>query len=185
MKRVLQCTAAMIAASTIACVSAANPPGYVDFGKLTPRPGGEFVEVNVNSNLIAMVTNIAKDEPEVTDVLRGLKSIRVNVLGVNQDNREELQSRIESVRSQLDAGGWERVVSVISGKDDVGVYMKMRGPEAVEGLVVTVLEGKGHAVFVNIVGDIRPEKLTMLGERFNIEPLKHLPGKAQKQASAK
>jgi hypothetical protein len=96
-----------------------------------------------------------------------------------------LLSRIQSIRAQLDDGGWERVVSVISGKDDVGVYMKMRGPEAVEGVVVTVLEGKGHAVFVNVVGDIRPEKLTMLGERFNIEPLKHLPGKPEKQASAK
>jgi hypothetical protein len=185
MKRVLQCTAALIAASTIACVSAANPPGYVDFGKLTPTPGGEFVEVNVTSNLIAMVTSLAKDEPEVTDLLKGLKSIRVNVLGVNQGNREELEGRIQSVRSQLDNGGWERVVSVINGKDDVAVYMKMRATEAVEGLVVTVLEGKGHAVFVNVVGDIRPEKLTMLGERFNIEPLKHLPGKPVRQASAK
>jgi hypothetical protein len=42
------------------------------------------VEVNVNSNLIAMVTSLAKDEPEVTEVLKGLKSIRVNVLGVNR-----------------------------------------------------------------------------------------------------
>jgi hypothetical protein len=57
----------------------------------------------------------------------------------------------------------------MNGKDDVGVYMKMRGPEAVEGLVVTVIEGKGHAVLVNVVGDIRPEKLQVLGERFNLE----------------
>jgi len=175
----------MIAASTIACVSAANPPGYVEFGKLTPTPGGEFVEVNVNSNLIAMVASLAKDDPQVTEVLKGLKGIRVNVVGLNQGNREELEGRIQSVRSQLDDGGWERVVTVVNGKDDVGVHLKMRGPEAVEGLVVTILEGKGHAVFVNVVGDIRPEKLTMLGERFNIEPLKHLPGKPQKQASAK
>jgi hypothetical protein len=131
-----------------------------------------------------MVTNLAKDETEVTEVLKGLKSIRVNVLGVNQENREDLQNRIQSVRSQLDQGGWERVVTVMNGKDDVGVYMKTRGPEAVEGLVVTVLEGKGHAVFVNVVGDIRPEKLSMLGERFNIEPLKHIPGKPVKHAKA-
>ena len=169
----------------IATAGAANlTPGFVDFGKFTPAPGGEFVEVNVSSNLITMVTNLAKDEPDVAEVLRGLKSIRVNVLGVNQENREDLQSRIQSVRSQLDQGGWERVVTVMNGKDDVGVYMKTRGPEAVEGLVVTVLEGKGHAVFVNVVGDIRPEKLSMLGERFNIEPLKHIPGKPARHAKA-
>ena len=34
---------------------------------------------------------------------------------------------------------------------------------------------KGHqAVLVNIVGDIRPEKLAMVGEKFDIGPLKEL-----------
>jgi hypothetical protein len=50
----------------------------------------------------------------------------------------------------------------------------MRGPEAVEGVVVTVLDGKKQAVLINIVGDIRPEKLGAIGERFNIDPLKQL-----------
>src|SRR5207253_173086 len=123
----------------IAAGGAAVPaPGYVDFGKFTPAAGAECVEVNVSSNLITMVTNLAKDEAEGSEVLKGLKSIRVNVLGVNQENREDLQNRIQSVRSQLDQGGWERVVTVMNGKDDLGVYMKARGPEAVEGLVVTV-----------------------------------------------
>jgi len=63
--------------------------------------------------------------------------------------------------------------------------MKTRGPEAVEGIVVTVLEDKGHAVFVNLVGDIRPDKLNTVGERFNIEPLKHLPGKSTKAIEEK
>jgi hypothetical protein len=183
MKTIFQVGALIVAVALAGSVRAANPaPGYVDFGKFSPTPGGEFVEVNVTSNLITMVTNLAKDEPEVMDVLKGLKAIRVNVLGVNAANRDEMQNRIQSVRSQLDDSGWERVVSVMNGKDDVGVYMKTRGTEAVEGVVVTVLEGKGHAVFVNVVGDIRPEKLTMLGERFNIEPLKHLPGKPAKHA---
>ena len=48
------------------------------------------------------------------------------------------------------------------------------GSEAVEGLVVTVLEGKRQAVLVNVVGDIRPEKLALIGERFHIEPLKKI-----------
>jgi hypothetical protein len=152
--------------------------GYVDFGKFSPTPGSEFVEVNVNSNLIAMVTNFAKkQEPQVAEVLGGLKSIRVNVMGVNEKNRDEITKRMKSIRSQLDGAGWERLVTVMKDKDDVGVFMKMSGSEAVEGVVVTVLNGDDQAVFVNVVGDIRPDKLATVGERFNIEPLKHLPGK--------
>jgi hypothetical protein len=185
MKNVLSLSAAVAAFSILANVAGADPEaGYVDFGKFTPTSGSEFVEVNVNSNLITMVANFArKHEPEVAEALKGLKAIRVNVVGLNESNREDLEKRINSVRAQLDKAGWERLVTVIKDRDDVGVFMKTRGPEAVEGIVVTVLKGKDQAVFVNVVGDIRPDKLATVGERFNIEPLKHLPGKPKELSS--
>ena len=184
MKNYLAAVALAAATSLGSAFGASHEAGFVDFGKFTPMTGSEFVEVNVNSNLIAMVANFArKQEPQVAEALSGLKSIRVNVLGVNDDNREEITQRMKSVRAQLDGAGWERLVTVIKDGDDVGVFMKMRGPEAVEGVVVTVLKGGGQAVFVNVVGDIRPDKLATVGERFNIEPLKHLP-KAEAKNSA-
>jgi hypothetical protein len=179
MKKNLGVCAAITAISLITSARAANlEPGAIDLGKLSPVPGAEFVEVNINSNLVAMVTSLAKKaEPEIAEILKGLKSIRVNVLGLNEENREDIQGRIASVRGQLEKGGWDRIVTVVDGRDDVGVYMKTKGAEVVEGIVVTVLSGDKEAVFVNVVGDIRPEKLATVGERFNIEPLKHLPGK--------
>jgi hypothetical protein len=54
----------------------------------------------------------------------------------------------------------------------VAVFLKTRGDESVEGLAITVIGANNQAVLVNIVGDIRPEKVAMIGERFNIEPLK-------------
>ena len=176
MTKFLRVSAALAAATMMTAVQAASGDGLIDLGKFTPTPGAQFVEVNINSNLIAMVTNFAKKaEPEVAEILQGLKSIRVNVLGLNEDNREEIQERIAAVRSQLDKSGWDRVVTVIDKADDVGVYIKTKGADVVEGVVVTVLSGKSEAVFVNIVGDIRPDRLATVGERFNIEPLKHLP----------
>ena len=157
---------------------AASEPGQVDFGRFTPSPGAEFVEVNVTSNLIAMVTNLAKkQEPQIAEILGGLKSIRVNVLGLNDANREDITKRIETIRTKLDESGWERLVTVLKEKEDVGIFMKTRGPDVVEGVVVTVLQGDKQAVFINVIGDIHPEKLATVGERFNIEPLKNLPGK--------
>jgi hypothetical protein len=151
-------------------------PGYVDFGKFTPPASGdEFVEVHIKSNLISMAARLAeKSEPQVAELLRGLQLIRVNVIGLNSENRAEMEKRVKTIRSELDGQGWERIVTAQQKDEDVGIYVKTRGQEAVEGIVVTVLEAKGEAVLVNIVGDIKPEKLAMLGERFNIEPLKKI-----------
>ena len=44
-----------------------------------------------------------------------------------------------------------------------------------------MLDGKKEAVLVNIVGDLKPEKLAMIGERFNIEPLKKAAGALEKK----
>jgi Skp family chaperone for outer membrane proteins len=151
--------------------------GYVDFGKLNPTGDQQFVEVNVKSNLIAMVANLTKkSEPEVAEVINGLKQIRVNVLGLNKENREDISKRVTEIREKLDKDGWERVVTAIEKNQDVGVFLKMKDAKVVEGLCVTVVE-KGQAVLVNIVGNIQPEKLAMVGERFNIEPLMHIPAR--------
>src|SRR5256885_6308487 len=150
-----------------------SPPGYVDFGTFTaPASGREFVEVNVKSNLISMLARLTeKEEPQVAEALRGLQSVRVNVIGLDDNNREEVEKRIKSLRTQLNGQGWERVVSAQQKNEDVAVYIKTRGEEAVAGVVVTVLAGNKEAVLVNIVGDIRPEKLALVGERMNIEAL--------------
>jgi hypothetical protein len=156
-------------------VTRAEDPGYVDFGKLNPTGESQFVEVNIKSNLIAMVAAFTKkSEPEVAEFIQGLKQIRVNVLGLTKENREDLTGRIASIREKLDKNGWERVATVIEKKNDVGVFLKLKDAQVVEGLCVTVNDGK-QVVLVNIIGDIRPEKLSSVGERFNIEPLKHLP----------
>ena len=175
--------AALLAAITLSTsTNAANPaPGYIDFGKF-PASSGEFVEIDLKSNLLSMVTRLTqKEDPEVADLLRGLHSIRVNVIGLNEDNRDEMEKRIKAIRSELDTKGWERIVTAQKQKEDVGIYLKTRGEEAVEGLVITVLQGKREAVLINIVGDIKPEKLGAIGERLNIEPLKKAGRSLEKQ----
>lgn len=155
-----------------------SSPGHIDFGEFKAPEGGQFVEVNIRKNLIGMVARLTeKSEPEVAKILRGLESVRVNVIGLNDDNREELKRRIRSVRAQLIEKEWERIATVQDKKEDVGVFIKLKGEEAVEGIVVTVVSGDREAVFVNVVGDIRPEQIALLGERLNIDPLKEFSRK--------
>lgn len=150
------------------------PAGYVDFGKLAPPgAGGKFVEVNISAGLLTMAARLAhKTEPEVAEVLRGLKAARVHVVGLDNENRDDLEARVKALRAELDAKGWDRVVTAQGKGKDVGVHIKTRGEEAIEGVVVTVLEDRREAVFANLVGNVQPEKLAAVGEKLNLEPLK-------------
>ncbi len=158
------------------------PPGQVDFGDFAPpSKGGQFVEVNIPSSLIAMAARfVEKHEPDVAQVLKGLQLVRVNVVGCDDQNRTELQERAQKVRSELNQKGWERLVMARNQGQDVSVYVKTQDKDTVQGLVVIAVDASNQAVFVNIVGDIKPDKLAMLGDKLNIEPLKKLGGATEK-----
>lgn len=156
-------------------MSAADiPPGQVDFGHLARGDARrQVVEVNLDSNLISMVARLAaSQEPEVATLLKGLRSVRVNVVGVDDSNRAAVAEQMTGIREQLDAGGWNRIVTVREPDQDVAIHLKARGDEAIEGVTVTVRNGSSEAVFINVVGDILPDQLAELGERFDIEPLR-------------
>ena len=174
---------AVLAAGVSLNVLAGPPSGQVDFGKLAmPGNGGEFVEIQVNSNLLSLAAKLVeKQQPDAAKLLRGVQLVRVNVVGLTDENRDELTKHVRQLRHDLDAQGWERNVNV-QQKDgeDVGVYTKTRGGEALAGLVITVIEPKDEVVLVNIVGDIKPEQVAALGEGLDIKPLEKI-GEALKK----
>jgi hypothetical protein len=152
------------------------PPGQVDFGSFSPPGGGgEFVEVNVSSAVIGLAAKfVEKEEPDIARLLNGLKLVHVNVIGMDEENRLDLGARIAKLRKELEGKGWEKVVVAQQRDQNVGVYLKTRDKDTVQGLVVLAVDGNKAAVFVNVVGDIRPEQLSTLGERLHIDPLKNI-----------
>jgi len=94
------------------------------------------------------------------------------VIGLDDENRAEIEKRTQHIRKELDSKGWERVVTAQKKDEDVGVYLKTHGKDTVQGVVILVTEGKREAVFINIVGDIKPGQLALLGEKLHIDPLK-------------
>jgi len=152
------------------------PEGEVDFGTFSPpASGGEFVEVNLTSNLISLAARfIEKEDPQVAELIKGVHLVRVNVVGLDEQNRPEIEQRVKKIRKQLEGKGWQKIVTARQKDQDVGVYLKTGEKDAVQGLVVVVVDGNEQAVFVNIVGNIRPEQLSMLGEKLHLKPLKEL-----------
>ena len=165
-----------LAVSTVA-FAAETEAGFVDFGKLMPSAKGEFVEVNLSAGMLKFAAKIAsRHEPEAADLINNLKSIRVNVVGMDDSNRTATMEKIASVRRSLEAQGWTQMVTVREkeGGDNVDVHVKQHGDDAIDGLVVTVIDRKGEAVFINIVGNISADQLGKIADKFDIDALKHV-----------
>ncbi len=163
-----------LALTTFASAAEAQS-GAIDIGQLMPSAKGEFVEINLSSAMLKFAARIAaRQEPEAAELIRNLKSIRVNVVGLDDSNRDNTIEQIEGVRRKLEAQGWTKMVTVRekNGGDNVDVHVMQRGEEAIDGLVVTVLDKKGEAVFVNIVGNINADQIAQIADKFDIEPLR-------------
>jgi len=155
--------------------AAETESGAIDIGQLLPSAKGMFVEVNLSSAMLRFAARIAaRQEPETAELIRNLKSIRVNVVGMDDSNRAATVEQIESVRRKLEAQGWTKMVTVREkdGGDNVDIHVKQHGEESIDGLVVTVIDKKGEAVFVNIVGSINADQLGKIADKFDIEPLR-------------
>lgn len=171
----LACASVTFASSQPAAATAATTGGYVDFGQLVPSAEGKFVEINLSAGLLKFAALCAaKQEPQAAEVLGNLRHVRVNVIELNDTNRAATVERVQAIRRELESQGWTPIVNVREQPkgDDVQIFAKTRGEEAIEGLVVTVISGSHEVVLVNIVGEIKPEQIATLADRFDIDPLK-------------
>jgi hypothetical protein len=170
-------TATLCAVATAALGADELLPGQVDFGAFAPPKGeGQYVEVNVPRALLSLAARLVeKDQPEAAKVISGLKLVRLNVIGLDADNRTELHQRAQKIRADLAAKGWQPIVTAQQRDQDATILLKMDDKGGVQGLVAVVLDArKDQAVFANVVGDIQPDQLAMLGDRLHLEHLKKL-----------
>ena len=175
--RFLVAAAGLSAVLSVASFAADPEPGYVDVGQLMASAKGKFVEVNLSTNMLKFAAKLAaRQEPEAAELIGNLKRIRVNVVGMDDSNRAATIEKIESVRRKLETQGWTQMVTVREKDegDNVDIHVKQRGDDAIDGLVVTVIDHKGEAVFVNIVGNISADQISKIADKFDIEPLKHV-----------
>lgn len=149
-------------------------PGFVDFSSLSHfMKTDKVTEIDLESYLLKMVSNItAKDEPELSQMLSGLKLIKVYSFDVDTKDAKDLLKKVDQLDNTLMGKSWNRIVKVKSPKENTNVYIKTSADQnEIVGLVVTSLQKNGQSSFINIVGKIDMDALGRLGEKFDIPSL--------------
>jgi hypothetical protein len=175
--RSLAVAAGLAAALSVSAFAAESDPGYVDLGKLAPAAKGEYVEVNLSTAMLKFAAKLAaRQEPEAAALIANLKHVRVNVVSLDESNRQGAVEHIEGIRRKLADQGWTQMVTVREKGDrsNVDVHVKQRTEDVIDGLVITVIDQKGEAVLVNIVGNISAEQIAQVADNLDLEPLRHV-----------
>jgi len=143
-------------------------PGYIDFGDLTKFEKSTGVtEVILDEDLLSILAEISTDEdPNVMEILTGLKLVKANVFEVSEQNQAELEAKVNNIDSKLMSSDWKRIVRTRSDDEIANVYIKRNNNKEIVGLVVTTLEKNDEAAFVNIVGKIDLATIGRLGKQL-------------------
>jgi len=139
--------------------------------KLFPK-AVETVDVRVDGSLLLMASKFLRsdkaDEAAVKEIVQALKGVYVKG-GEFDKEGEYSDADVESVRQQLSAPGWERIVGVRSKRDgqNVEVFLMINNDAVIEGIGVLISDPK-QVMVVNVVGPLDPEKINNLRGQFGI-----------------
>ena len=184
---------ALLTAALLVAISAvaanAQEPSRLQLGSLDhlAASASKSVDVNIDQRLMRLASKAFSDtdveEREIKKVIAGVKGIYVKVFEFENEG-QYTAADLETIRTQLRAPGWTRLVNVTSKKEgNLEVYLLMNG-DMVNGLAVLASDVKELAV-VNIVGPVDLDKLSKLEGQLGIPELGIESGKKTKNDDEK
>jgi hypothetical protein len=154
--------------------AAPNPKLVIpEFSGLAQK-AADSVSITLDPALLTMASRFldASDPQDAAtqEVIKGLRGIYVRSFTFDKDAAYS-QADIDSVRAQLSAPGWNRLVQTHSRKTraDVDIYIMVDNNQAV-GLALIASEPRQFTI-VNIVGAIDLDKLHKLEGQFGVPKL--------------
>lgn len=134
-----------------------------------------IVEVNVEGALMRMVEAASRQEdPELADLLARLDGVFVLGYELEERSLDQFDRLATEMGDDLSDDGWTVVMRNRDIAENTHFYVRLVG-DGVAGMVVMSVEaGSDQAVFVNIVGDIDPEQIGRIGQKFQIRGMREL-----------
>lgn len=133
----------------------------------------QTVDINLDERLMRIAARVFndkdEDEREVKKLVEGLKGVYVRSFEFDAEGQYS-PADLETIRTQLRAPGWTRLVNVTSKKEGmVEVYLLFNG-DVIGGLAVLHTDDRELTV-VNIVGPVDLDKLAKLEGQLGVPDL--------------
>jgi Zn-dependent alcohol dehydrogenase len=134
----------------------------------------KIVDVTLDESLFRMAAKFiasakskSPDAAKVQELISGMKGIYVKSFEFEQEGQYSAAD-VESIRSQLKAPGWSRMVGVRSKKEgeNAEVYMMVEA-DKIQGLAILIANPK-ELTIINIIGTIDPERISELSDSLDI-----------------
>lgn len=131
----------------------------------------ETVEVALDERLLQLAAKFlnSKDptQAKIKETIAGLKGVYVRVFKFGKQGEYDVK-KLDSLRTQLRAPGWQKIVGVRNnrGGDNVDVHL-LRHNDNIAGLVIIAADPR-ELTLVNIVGMVDLEKLSQLQGQLGI-----------------
>lgn len=133
----------------------------------------QTIDVNIDERLMRIAARVLsekdEDERQVKKLVEGLKGIYVKSFEFETDG-QYVAADVETIRTQLRAPGWTRLVNVTSKKEGMLEVYLLFNADHVGGLAVLHTDDRELTV-VNIVGPVDIDKLAKLEGVFGVPDL--------------
>jgi hypothetical protein len=133
----------------------------------------QTVDVNLDERLMRLAARVFsdkdEDERQVKKLVEGLKGIYVKSFEFDTEG-QYTPTDLETIRTQLRAPGWSRLVNVTSKKEGILEVYLLFNADTVAGLAVLHADQKELTV-VNIVGPVDLDKLAKLEGQLGVPDL--------------
>ena len=128
--------------------------GFADLDSLGVGDTDHVLSLSIGPTLLHFAANHIEEDPETQALLRSLEGVRVRIYEIDGD-ASRVATRMERMSGSLQDDGWESVMTIREGSEQV--HMLMRTVEGrICGMTVLVSDGQSEAVIVNLMGEINP-----------------------------
>ncbi|MXV75886.1 DUF4252 domain-containing protein, partial [Candidatus Poribacteria bacterium] len=130
-----------------------------------PEPLTAKVEVNLPAKLINLVTKSVSDQPEVVELIQMLDGIYVRTYDRGTIDEKKL---VNYFQDSVKKDQWELLVKIQENNETVEIHLLFDEDKVYGIFAIVIAKRSGEATFVNIVGEIAPERVEeLLGNLSN------------------